>query len=202
SQVTLDYKAPIAAIIMVAMIVALVFDVIPAVMTVIIAALAMVLTGCFRSVADAYKTINWESIVLIAAMMPMSFALEKTGISSLVSSGLVSAVGDLGPRWILAGVYVTTAVLSLFISNTATAVLLAPIAVQSAVAAGLSPLPMLFAVTFGASLCFMSPFSTPPNALVMNAGQYTFMDYVKVGAPLQIVLGVLMIFVIPLIFPF
>lgn len=182
SQVTLDYKAPIAAIVMIAMVVALVFDIVPAVMAVMIAGLVMVLTGCFRTVADAYKTINWESIVLIAAMMPMSFALEKTGVSTMVASGLVDVVGDLGPRWVLAGVYITTSFMSLFISNTATAVLLAPIAVQCAVTAGVSPLPMLFAVTFGASLCFISPFATPPNALVMNAGQYTFMDYVKVGA--------------------
>lgn len=202
SKVTLDYKAPLAALIMLAMVIALVFDVVPAVISVLIASIAMILTGCFRSVADAYKTINWESVVLIAAMMPMSFALEKTGISSLVSSTIVNLVGGLGPHWILAGVYLTTSVLSLFISNTATAVLLAPIAVQAAVSASVSPLPMLFAVTFGASLCFISPFATPPNALVMNAGQYSFMDYVKVGAPLQIILGIIMIFIIPLFFPF
>jgi len=202
SQVTLDYKAPIAAIVMIAMVVALVFDIVPAVMAVMIAGLVMVLTGCFRTVADAYKTINWESIVLIAAMMPMSFALEKTGVSTMVASGLVDVVGDLGPRWVLAGVYITTSFMSLFISNTATAVLLAPIAVQCAVTAGVSPLPMLFAVTFGASLCFISPFATPPNALVMNAGQYTFMDYVKVGGPLQVILGILMILIIPFFFPF
>ncbi len=202
SKVTIDYKAPVAAVIMIAMIVMLVLDIIPAVMTVIIAALAMVLTGCFRSVSDAYKTINWESIVLIAAMMPMSVALEKTGVSEAVSSALVTHLGSLGPHWLLAGLYFTTSLMTLFISNTATAVLMAPIAMQSALAYGVSPLPMLFAVTLGASLCFASPFSTPPNALVMSAGQYTFMDYVKVGAPLQIILGILMIFVLPLIFPF
>ncbi len=92
--------------------------------------------------------------------------------------------------------------MTLFISNTATAVLLAPIAMQSALSLGVNPLPFLFAVTFGASLCFASPFSTPPNALVMPAGQYTFADYVKVGLPLQVILGVVMIFVLPLIFPF
>lgn len=202
SKVTLDYKAPIAAIIMIAMIVALVFDVVPAVFTVIIAALAMVLTGCFRNVSDAYKTINWESTVLIAAMMPMSFALEKTGVSNMVSSSLVSSLGTMGPHWLLAGIFFTTSVMTLFISNTATAVLMAPIALQSALSYGVSPLPFLFAVTLGASLCFASPFSTPPNALVMPAGQYTFMDYVKVGAPLQLILGILMIFILPLIFPF
>lgn len=202
SKVTIDYKAPLAAVIMLAMIVALVFSSVPAVFVVLTAAVLMMLTGCFRTIADAYRTINWESVVLIAAMMPMSFALEKTGVSESVSVSLVEALGGIGPHWLMAGIYFTTSLLTLFISNTATAVLMAPIAVQSAVAYGVSPLPMLFAVTFGASLCFMSPFSTPPNALVMPAGQYTFMDYVKVGAPLQLLLGILMIFVIPLFFPF
>ena len=202
SKVTIDYKAPLAAVIMLAMIVALVFSSVPAVFIVLTAAVLMMLTGCFRTIADAYRTINWESVVLIAAMMPMSFALEKTGVSEIVSVSLVEALGGIGPHWLMAGIYFTTSLLTLFISNTATAVLMAPIAVQSAVAYGVSPLPMLFAVTFGASLCFMSPFSTPPNALVMPAGQYTFMDYVKVGAPLQLLLGILMIFVIPLFFPF
>ena len=202
SKVTINYKAPVAAVIMLAMIAALVFSEVPAVFIVLAASVLMMLTGCFRRVADAYRTINWESIVLIAAMMPMSFALEKTGVSEMVGGSLVDALGGIGPHWLMAGIYFTTSLLTLFISNTATAVLMAPIAVQSAVAYGVSPLPMLFAVTFGASLCFMSPFSTPPNALVMPAGQYTFMDYVKVGAPLQLALGLLMIFVIPLFFPF
>lgn len=202
AKVTIDYKAPMAALIMVLMIAGLLFEVLPAVIVVILAALAMVLTGCFRNVNEAYRTINWESVVLIASMMPMSFALEKTGVSEMVSSGLVDALGGLGPHWLLAGIYFTTSVMTLFISNTATAVLLAPIALESAMLYGVSPLPFLVAVTFGASLCFASPFSTPPNALVMPAGQYSFMDYVKVGLPLQLLLGVLMIIVIPLIFNF
>ena len=82
------------------------------------------------------------------------------------------------------------------------AILSAPIALQSAIQIGVSPIPFLFAVTVGASMCFASPFSTPPNALVMPAGQYTFMDYVKVGLPLQIIMGIVMILVLPLIFPF
>ena len=202
SEVTLDYKAPVAGAIMLCMIAALVFSTIPAVTIVLTAAVAMILTGCFRNVGEAYKNINWESIVLIGAMMPMSFALEKTGVSEMVSNSLVNLLGGIGPHWLMAGIYFTTSILTLFISNTATAVLMAPIAVQSAVAYGVSPLPMLFAVTFGASLCFMSPFSTPPNALVMPAGQYSFTDYLKVGAPLQIILGIIMILTIPLFFSF
>lgn len=202
SRVTLDYKAPVAALIMLGMVAALVSGIVPAVMAVIVAGLLMVLTGCFRNVEDAYRTINWESIVLIAAMMPMSAALEKTGVSGIVSSALADGLGTAGPLVMLAGIYFTTSFMTLFISNTATAVLLAPIAVSSAGALGVSPLPYLFAVSFGASLCFASPFSTPPNALVMPAGQYRFTDYLKVGLPLQLLLGLLMVFVLPLLFPF
>ena len=202
NKVTLDYKAPLVAFIMLAMIVGLVIDSVPSVVAVTVAALLMVLCGCFRSVADAYKTINWESIVLIAAMMPMSLALEKTGVDKLFSSTLVGTFGSMGPHVLMASIYMATSVMTLFISNTATAVLMAPIAVQSAISYGVSPLPFLFAVSFGASLCFASPFSTPPNALVMTAGGYTFGDYFKVGGLLQLVMGVIMIFVIPLVFPF
>ena len=204
AKVTLDYKAPVAAAIMILMVCMMVFDFIPVapVTAVIIAGLLMVLTGCFRNVEAAYKTINWESIVLIAAMMPMSMALEKTGASEYISNSLVSGLGVYGPFALMAGIYFTTSLMTMFISNTATAVLLAPIAMNSALQIGVDPTPFLFAVAVGASMCFASPFSTPPNALVMPAGQYTFMDYIKVGLPLQIIMGIVMIFVLPLLFPF
>lgn len=203
-KVLLDYKAPVAAAIMLLMIVMMVFDFIPVapVTAVIIAGLLTVFAGCFRNVEAAYKTINWESIVLIAAMMPMSTALEKTGASALVSQGLVESLGSMGPTALLAGIYFTTSLMTMFISNTATAVLMAPIALVAARQVGVSPYSFLFAVTLGASMCFASPFSTPPNALVMKAGGYTFMDYVKVGLPLQIIIGVVMTFVLPLLFPY
>ena len=204
AKVTLDYKAPVAAAILVMMVVMMVFDFIPVapVTAVIIAGILMVLTGCFRNVEAAYKTINWETIVLFAAMLPMSLALEKTGASEYISGTLVSGLGAYGPFALMAGVYFTTSLMTMFISNTVTAVLMAPIALQSAVQIGVSPVPFLFAVTVAASMCFASPFSTPPNALVMPAGQYTFMDYVKVGLPLQVVMGGVMVFVLPLLFPF
>ena len=203
-KVLLDYKAPVAAAIMLLMVAMMVFDFIPVapVTAVIIAGLLTVFTGCFRNVEAAYKTINWESIVLIAAMMPMSTALEKTGASALVSQTLVDSLGSLGPTALLAGIYFTTSLMTMFISNTATAVLMAPIALVAAQQVGVSPYAFLFAVTLGASMCFASPFSTPPNALVMKAGGYTFMDYVKVGLPLQIIIGVVMTFVLPLLFPY
>ncbi|KAA6352450.1 SLC13 family permease [termite gut metagenome] len=204
AKVTLTHKAPMAALIMLGMIFTMMFGFVPVapVTAVVVAALLMVLTGCFRNVEEAYKTINWESIVLIAAMLPMSLALEKTGASTIVSQALVNGLGSYGPYMLLAGIYFTTSLMTMFISNTATAVLLAPIALHSAIQLGYSPYPFLFAVTVGASMCFASPFSTPPNALVMSAGRYTFTDYVKVGLPLQILMGIVMIFVLPLLFPF
>ena len=203
-KVLLDYKAPVAAAIMLLMVAMMVFDFIPVapVTAVIIAGLLTVFAGCFRNVEAAYKTINWESIVLIAAMMPMSTALEKTGTSALVSQTLVDSLGAMGPTALLAGIYFTTSLMTMFISNTATAVLMAPIALVAAQQVGVSPYSFLFAVTLGASMCFASPFSTPPNALVMKAGGYSFMDYVKVGLPLQIIIGVVMTFVLPLLFPY
>ena len=204
SKVTLDYKAPIAAVIMIAMIVMMVVESIPVapVTSVLLAAVLMVITGCVRSVEAAYKTINWQTIVLFAAMLPMSIALEKTGVSEMISGAIVTGLGTSGPRVLLAGIYAATSLMTIFISNTVTDVLMAPIALQCAVQIGADPVSFMFAVTVAASMCFASPFSTPPNALVMSAGQYTFMDYVKVGLPLQILMGVVMVIVLPMLFPF
>ena len=203
-KVTLDHKAPIAALILIAMIVVMAIDKIPVapVTSVLVAAVLMVVTGCVRSMEAAYKSINWQTIVLFAAMLPMSIALEKTGVSTAISSSMVDWLGGSGPRLMLAGIYAATSIMTIFISNTVTAVLMAPIALQCAMQVGVSPVPFMFAVTVAASMCFASPFSTPPNALVMSAGQYTFMDYVKVGLPMQILMGIVMVLVLPLLFPF
>lgn len=201
-MVTMDRKAPIAAGIMGLMVALLVSELIPAVAAVMVAAVLMVAFRCVRSMEDAYKTINWESVVLIGAMIPMSIAIEKTGAAALLSDGMVSLLGDYGPLALLAGIYCTTSILTMFISNTACAVLLAPIALTAALQLEVSPYPFLFAVAVGASMCFASPFSTPPNALVMSAGRYRFSHYLQVGLPLQVVMGIVMVAVLPLFFPF
>ena len=203
-KVTLDHKAPIAAAILIAMIVAMAVESIPVapVTSVLLAAVLMVVTGCVRSMEAAYKSINWQTIVLFAAMLPMSIALEKTGVSNAIADSIVGWLGGSGPRIMLAGIYAATSLMTIFISNTVTAVLMAPIALQCAMQIGVSPIPFMFAVTVAASMCFASPFSTPPNALVMSAGQYSFMDYVKVGLPMQILMGIVMVIVLPMIFPF
>jgi di/tricarboxylate transporter len=140
--------------------------------------------------------------VLIGAMIPMSTAFTKTGLTQAISDFLLTGLGEVGPHGLLAVIYAATSILTLFLSNTATAVLFTPIALQAALDMGVSPYPLLFAVAVSASSCFASPFSTPPNALVMSAGDYRFMDYVKVGLPLQIIMGVVMVLVLPWFFPF
>lgn len=202
AKVTLDRKAPIAAVIMILMILVMAFDLLPSVIAVSLAAVLMIVTGCLRNMEEAYGTINWESTVLIAAMLPMATAFEKTGAAMMISDGLVNYLGGYGHYILLAGVYLCTSLLTMFISNTATAVLFAPIAMQAAIGLGVSPYPFMFAVAVAASMCFASPFSTAPNALAMSAGRYTFMDFIKVGLPLQVIMGVVMVLLLPLIFPF
>ena len=204
-KVTLNHKAPLAAAIMILMVLAMVFSDtigIPPVASVIVAGLLMVLTRCIRSVDAAYKMIGWESIVLIAAMMPMSTALSVTGISEWIASELIHTLGAYGPIMAMAGVYFVTSALSTFISNSATAILVAPIAWQAAEGMGVSPTPFMMTAAVAASACFATPICTPPNAMVMNAGHYTFMDYVRVGLPLQVVMGIVALLCIPLFFPF
>lgn len=202
AKVTLDQNAPIAAGIMILMVLAMVLEILPSVIAIMLAAVLMVVTGCLRNMEEAYNSINWESVVLIGAMLPMATAFQNTGVDTLISGSLVNHLGDMGPYALLAGIYFCTSLLTMFISNTATAVLFTPIALKAAEGMGISPYPFLFAVAVAASMCFASPFSTPPNALVMTAGRYTFMDYIKVGLPLQVIMGIIMILALPLLFPF
>lgn len=202
SKITLDHKAPYAAVVLTLMVLAMVFNWLPPVIAVLSAAVLMVLGGCFRTVRDAYRTINWESVVLFAGMMPLATAMEKTGTSAFVTNGIVDLVGSYGPGAVLAGIMIAASTLTMFISNTATAILFAHIALQAALSMNVSPYPFLIGVAVAASMCFASPFATPPNAMVMSAGKYNFMDYVKVGLPLQLFFLAVMILALPIIYPF
>jgi di/tricarboxylate transporter len=195
-------RAILAGAVMLAMIVLLVFEWIPAVMTVLIAGLAMILTRSVRSTEQAYRAVNWQIVILIACMLPMATALEKTGGVAFIADGITVALGGAGPIAVMAGLYVTTSLFGVFISNTATAVLFLPVAILAAGEVGVSPLPFVMAVTYAASMSFATPVSTPPNAMVMVAGKYNFLDYMKVGIPLQLIVGVVIISVLPLVFPF
>lgn len=195
-------KAPLAGLIMLGMLLMMTLEIVPAVTAVLISAVLMVLSGCLRNMDDAYGRINWESVFLIGAMLPMATALEKTGGITYLSDGLIGILGDYGFLAVMAGFYFLTMLFSQFISNTATAVLFAPIAITTALSLGASPYPFLIAVAVSASMAFATPVASPPNALIMTAGGYKFSDFVKVGVPLQLVIWIVMMFAIPFFFPF
>lgn len=201
SQAKASGKAPVAAVIMLAMLTLMTFEIFAPVTSVLIAAVAMVLTGCLRNMNDAYSRINWESVILIGAMLPMATALEQTGGVLFLSDLFIDTLGALGPLALMAGFYISTMLFSQFISNTATAVLFAPIAITTAVQVGVSPYPFVIAVAVAASMAFATPVASPPNALVMTAGGYSFMDFFRAGLPLQIVLFIAMMIGIPIFFP-
>ena len=201
SKAIISERGPVAAVIIFLMILAMIFDWLPPVMAVLVADILLILTRCFRSVKDAIGTISWESVILFAAMIPLATAMDNTGLSTMISGGIVSGLGTYGPYAVLAGIILGTQLLTTFISNTATAVLFAPIALQAASALGVSPVPFMIGVSVAASMCFMSPFATPPNAMVMSVGKYSFMDYVRVGLPLQVIVIAAMVWLLPLFYP-
>lgn len=198
----LEKKIPYVILIIIGMIISMTTGLLPTITSVMVAALLMVSIGSFKNTDEAYSFINWESIILIACMLPLSLALQKTGIIGAVADFLGGAVSGVSPYVALAIIYATASMMNLVISTTATTLLIAPIALTVATTLGLSPYPFIFSVATASGACFSSPFSNPANALVMSAGRYSFMDYVKIGLPMQIVLGAVMILALPLIFPF
>ena len=193
-------KATHALLILAAMLVLMAFNFVPSVTAVLLAALAMVVVGCV-SMNNAYHSLNAQSLVLIAGMLPMATALEKTGGIDLIASGLVTSLGDFGPFALMAGLFILTSVFSQFISNTATTVLVAPIAVVAAEGLDVSVYPILMTVAIAASTAFATPVASPVNTLVLGPGGYRFNDFVKVGVPLQILAMIVTLVAVPLLFP-
>ncbi len=193
-------RAPWALAITLGMLVLMTFKLVPAVTAVLLAALAIVLSGCV-GMKQAYISINWESLVLIAGMLPMAAVLEKTGGVELIVTWLAESLGEAGPIALMAGLFVITSVFSQFISNTATTVLIAPIAVGAALEAGVSVYPFLMTVALAASTAFSTPMASPVNTLVLGPGGYKFNDFIKVGLPLQVLAMVVTLLVVPLLFP-
>lgn len=172
----------------------------PAVVTVLLAAVCLVVARCV-DMETAYRSMNWQSVVLIAAMLPMATALQKTGGVDLVIDQL-SPILAAGPLALMAGTFVLTAILGLFISNTATAVLVAPVAMGAAAQLGVSPYPIMMTVAVAASTGFATPVATPVNLLVIGPGEYTFGDFARVGLLVQGVALLATILLVPLLFPF
>ncbi len=199
--VELTPRSLFAVFALLAMVIMMVTGVVPVVMAALITAVLMVLAGCL-TMTQAYRAINWQSVVLIAAMLPLSTALEVTGGATLIANGLVGSLGAIGPLALLAGVFLLTTGFSQIISNTATAVLIAPIVLQAAVTLGISPYPLLMGVAVAASNAFMTPIGTTTNLMVQAPAGYKFNDYLKVGAPLMAIFLVVVLLLVPVIWPF
>ena len=194
------HLAPVAIAILLGMMLAMTFGLVDNVIAVMLAAVALILTRCV-SVEEAYRSINWEAVVLIAAILPMATALDKTGGLALAADALMSTTGDYGPLAVMAVLFIFTAGLSQVVSNTATTVLVAPIALQAALALDVNPYAMLMAIAIAASSAFATPVSSPVNTLVLSAGGYRFGDFLRFGVPLQVLMLIATLIAVPLLFP-
>ncbi|RED48216.1 TrkA family protein [Seonamhaeicola aphaedonensis] len=197
----LNYRSYIAMGALLLMIAFMVFKVVPGSIAALISAGIILLTGCVP-MAKAYKGISWTSVVMIAAMIPMGIALQKTGTAQVIANGLVNYLGAIHPVALLGGVFLLTTTFSQVINNSATAVLMAPIAILAASSLNLSPEPFMIVVAISASTAFLTPIGTTTNAMVMTAGGYKFMNYLKVGAPLLLLFLVVSLVLVPMIWPF
>jgi len=193
-------KAPLAIMVMLLMLLAMTFNLLPNVIAVLTAAVAMLLLRCL-TVEEALIGINWESVILIAAILPMATALENTGGMTLAADALFELARGYGPYALLLAVFVLTSGLSQLVSNTATTVLAAPIALNAATALQINPDAALMTVAIAASTAFLTPVASPVNTLVYNPGDYRFADFARVGLPLQILLLLATLIVVPLLFP-
>ncbi|MFN0067104.1 MAG: SLC13 family permease [Limisphaerales bacterium] len=167
------------------------------------ALIACLLMGALRCVdfESAYRCIHWKSLILIVGMLPFSLALQRTGGVDLAANALTAVIGEAGPRVVLGAIFLITALLGLFISNTATAVLMAPVALAIASDMGASPYPFAMIVALAASTAFMTPISSPVNTLVVGPGNYKFGDFLKVGVPFSLVVMVVCVILVPIILP-
>jgi len=194
-------RAPHALAVLGLVVALMVSGLVPNVQAALIGCLLMGLLGCvdFNS---AYRSINWKTLILIVGMLPFSLALQRTGGVDLAADAVVGLVGGAAPRLVLTTLFVITAGLGLFISNTATAVLMAPVALAIAKELGASPYPFAMIVALAASTAFMTPISSPVNTLVVGPGQYSFGDFVRVGAPFTVVVAIVSVLLVPIFLPF
>ena len=197
----LTSKSYIALGALVLMILLLVLKIVPGSIAALISAGIVVLTGCIP-ISKAYKSISWTSVIMIGAMIPMGIALQKTGTAALIANNLVSHLGEIHPIVLLGGIFLLTTAFSQVINNSATAVLMAPIAMIAASTLNISPEPFMIVVAISASTAFLTPVGTTTNAMVMQAGGYKFVDYLKVGSPLLLLFLIVTLLLVPLIWPF
>jgi di/tricarboxylate transporter len=199
--VELSPQAVIAIVALIGMIALMVSGVVPVVIAALLAAGVMVLGRCL-SMPQAYRTISWNSVVLIAAMIPMSIALQVTGGAEFLADGLINSLGSIGPTALMAGIFLATTALSQVVSNSATTILMAPIVLQVGLDMGLSIRPLLMIVAVSASTAFLTPIGTTTNLMVTTPGDYRFQDFLRVGIPLVVLFMIISLILVPIIWPF
>lgn len=190
-----------ALIVLGLMVLALATGIIPPAVAGVLAVFALVLTGVMN-VEASYRSIDWTTVILVAALMPLSTTMQQTGAAQLLADGLIAAVGDSGPRVLLAGLFILTAIMGQLISNTATALIIIPVGIAAAMGLQVSPVPVLMCIVVAADASFLTPIATPTNLMVMGPGGYAFGDYWKLGLPLMIWFFVVAVFLVPVIWGF
>lgn len=195
------HRAPLAVGVLALVVVLMVWGIVPNVQAALFGCL---LLGMFRCIdmAAAYRSIHWQSLILIVGMLPFSLALQRTGGVDIAAQALLQVLEGASPRMVLAAIFAATAALSLFISNTATAVLMAPVALALAGALGASPYPFAMTVALAASAAFMTPVSSPVNTLVVGPGNYRFTDFLRIGVPFAVICLITSVVLVPWVLPF
>ncbi len=193
-------KAHISAAIMVGVILSAITGLVPISIAALAGAACMVLAGCL-SMEEAYRAVEWKVIFLIAGMIPLGMAIEKSGMAQMAAGALIGIVGDLGPRFIVAALFGATVLCVQVIHPSALAVLMTPVALSAAATTGISPHLLVMTVAVSASASFASPLSHPAHQLVMGPGGYRFWDYVKVGAPLTVIVWLVSVILLPILWP-
>ena len=171
-------------------------------MTASLGGIAVLLFSRISTPEDAYNSIDWKVIVLLAGALSIGEAMQSSGLSAILANWLVESVGEsLGPTLLISVLYLITTVLTGVMSNNATAALLTPIAISLSVSFGVNPIPFLMAIAFAASADFMTPIGYQTNTMVYSAGNYAFKDFLKIGTPLHIIFWILASFLIPFFYP-
>jgi di/tricarboxylate transporter len=178
-----------------------IFNLLPIAISAVAGVALMALTGVLR-MDEAYRFIEWKAVFLIAGMLPLGTALEQTGAAQLISDNLLSLAGNASPLLLVTILFFFTSLASQIMPNPAVAVLLAPIALNAAAESGISPYPLMMTIAVASSAVFLSPIGHPANLLVMGPGGYRFSDYFKAGLPLTILVWGVIIFLMPLLWPY
>ena len=194
-------QAPLAALIMLGVVGSVILLGLPIAIAAIAGCVLMVLTRCL-TMEEAYQSIDWKSVFLIAAMLPLGIAMQQTGAATYLANQVIQTIGGLGPMAVLAGLMVLSMVATQVMPSPVVAVLMSPIALTTAVNMGVSPYPFMMGVAYALAAAFLSPVAHPANVLVMSPGGYRFSDYVKQGLPISLIVLLISIPLVPLLFPF